>query len=175
MTTTAKENPAAPASGDRAQTKSEHPTDSPRPPRVQLTSALSPTAKRAARWLCRDALLALAQAIESRDAAICRDECGDWQIKGQRGHIYAVPGSLDRPNTEGFLLFVASGSARGWTNTKRDLAFAELTQDGDDEGCLFLDRLPTAAEAELIRHRLGIAKKRTVSAAEIERLRTIAG
>jgi hypothetical protein len=38
-----------------------------------------------------------------------------------------------------------------------------LTQDGDDEGCLRLDHLPTPAEAEAIRDSLGIRKRRTVS------------
>jgi hypothetical protein len=39
-----------------------------------------------------------------------------------------------------------------------------------DEGILFLDRLPTPVEAEVIRHFVGIAKKRIVSDAERERL-----
>ena len=39
------------------------------------------------------------------------------------------------------------------------LAFCRVTQDGDDEGCLHLDRLPTAAEAELIREAVGIRKR----------------
>ena len=25
------------------------------------------------------------------------DECGDWRIEGNRGHIYTVPGALDEP------------------------------------------------------------------------------
>ena len=39
------------------------------------------------------------------------------------------------------------------------LAFCRVTQDGDDEGCLHLDRLPTAAEAELIREAVEIRKR----------------
>ena len=39
-----------------------------------------------------------------------------------------------------------------------------------DEGILFLDRLATPVEAEVIRHFVGIAKKRIVSDAERERL-----
>jgi hypothetical protein len=34
---------------------------------------------------------------------------------------------------------------------KKRLAFCRLTQDGDDEGCFHLDRLPTKNEAETIR------------------------
>jgi hypothetical protein len=46
---------------------------------------------------------------------------------------------------------------------KRRLAFCHLNQDGDDEGCLRLDRLPRPQEAELIREALGIRKRRRVS------------
>jgi hypothetical protein len=45
-----------------------------------------------------------------------------------------------------------------------------VTQDGDDEGFLKLVRLPTDAEAEIIRDKLGIRKKREVSEFEKERL-----
>jgi hypothetical protein len=61
-------------------------------------------------------------------------------------------------------------SGRWWGAAKRGLSFAETTNDGDDEGALVLDRLPTPAEAEAIRHYVGIAKKRELSAAERERL-----
>jgi len=44
------------------------------------------------------------------------------------------------------------------TNIKAQLAFARLTQDGDDEGCFYLDRLFTQAEAGPIRDSLGIRK-----------------
>jgi hypothetical protein len=51
--------------------------------------------------------------------------------------------------------------------------FATVTQDGDEDGCLFLDRVPTKAEAAVIRGRLRIAKKREVGEGELERLRSI--
>jgi hypothetical protein len=35
--------------------------------------------------------------------------------------------------------------------TKRRLAFCYVTQDGGDEGCLQLQQLPTAEQAEVIR------------------------
>ena len=44
-----------------------------------------------------------------------------------------------------------------------------MTQDGDDEGVFFLDRLPTAGELVVLRAKLGIAKRREVG--EVERLR----
>jgi hypothetical protein len=39
------------------------------------------------------------------------------------------------------------------------MRFAKVTQDGDEDGCLFLDRLPTKTQAAVIRDKLGIAKK----------------
>jgi hypothetical protein len=68
----------------------------------------------------------------------------------------------------GFLLCVNAKderyqSLRRWTNIKRRLAFCRITQDGDEEGCLHLDQLPTPADAVLIREALGIRKRRTLT------------
>ena len=94
----------------------------------------------------------LLTALGATGRALRRDSCGDWAIEGKRGHIYA--------DGSGFLLFVSPGFKRGWSNTKRKLDFCRVTQDGDDEGCLHLDHLPTPKEAELIRHALRIKRKR---------------
>jgi hypothetical protein len=51
-------------------------------------------------------------------------------------------------------------SALQWTWFKKRLAFCELTQDGDSEGCFRLSRLPTPAEAEEVRDIVGIRKRR---------------
>jgi hypothetical protein len=65
----------------------------------------------------------------------------------------------------GFLLCVTTGeSPRRWNNIKARLKFCRVTQDGDDEGCLHLNRLPTPTEAALIREALGIRRKRNVTA-----------
>jgi hypothetical protein len=111
----------------------------------------------------RDALLEFAMALGSASSALRRDECGDPRINGKRGHVYAVPG--------GFHFYCVCASAKAWTYAKRALSFAKVTQDGDEEGMLFLDRLPTPAEAEITRHYLGIAKRPELSAAQIEALR----
>jgi hypothetical protein len=87
------------------------------------------------------------------------------------GHVYAVCGSLDRPDTPGFQLCLDTVAARGWTLAKRALSFAALTNDGD--GALFLDHPPSKAEAATIRDCLGIAKKRAVSEVELARLRSM--
>jgi hypothetical protein len=51
-----------------------------------------------------------------------------------------------------------------------------LTQDGDDEGILRLDRLPTPAEAEAIRDVIGIRRRRHMTdeaLANLERARSL--
>jgi len=60
---------------------------------------------------------------------------------------------------------------RGWNAAKSRLGFCSITQDGDEEGGLILDRLPTASEAEAIRYVLGIPKARHLS--EEQRARMI--
>jgi hypothetical protein len=112
-----------------------------------------------------------AKALGSRNSALRRDECGDWQILGTHGHVYAVCGLVGaKPPKAGFQAFVMGWTARGWKAAK-DALPGVVCNDGDDEGALFLDRLPTAAEATAIRKWCGIAKKREVSDAERERLR----
>jgi hypothetical protein len=111
-------------------------------------------------------LHALLTALDASSVALKRDlnrgegRKGDHSIHGKLGHIYA--------DGTGFLLCVnakdeCDQSPRRWTNIKRRLAFCRITQDGDDEGCLRLDRLPTSAEAVLIREALGIRKRRTLT------------
>lgn len=116
----------------------------------------------------RPALLKLAEALGCRDACLRRDECGDWRINGKYGHIYAVPGIPwgGMEKMEGFQLYFRGAaefdepsSSRGWTFAKEAMSFAKVTQDGDEEGMLFLDRLPTPQEAEVIRDKLRIPKK----------------
>jgi hypothetical protein len=146
----------------------------------------------------REALLKLVEALGCRDVALRRDECGDWRIKGRFGHIYAVPGTLDRPKAEGFQIFytddpvysrvfdftvdesasvkdqnrqIEGQMERRWSHTKKTLTpFMTLLNDASGEGMLFMDRLPTPDEAEIIRAKLGIPKKREVSEEERARL-----
>jgi hypothetical protein len=95
-------------------------------------------------------------ALDASQLSLRRDNCGDYRINGKHGHVYA--------DGAGFLLCVSGGgAARWWTNVKRRLSFCRVTQDGHDEGCLHLDRLPAPAEAEVIRDALGIRRKRHLS------------
>jgi hypothetical protein len=77
---------------------------------------------------------------------VCRGWAGDYQITGKYGHVLA-----DHP---GYLLYV-TGTVQRWKKAKRILP-GTVTQDGDDEGILRLDRLPTPAEADAIRDVIGI-------------------
>ena len=121
----------------------------------------------------RAALIKLMAALGCRTAALRRDECGDWRIEGSSGHVYAVPGTLDQPNRPGFMPYIMTGSPKGWTFAKRALAFAKVINDGDEEGAFVMPRLPTADEAALIRRYCGMPKRREVSDAELDRLRSV--
>ena len=101
----------------------------------------------------RTHLETLLTALDATPCALQRDGCGDWAIEGKRGYIYA--------NGSGFLIVITTGdSIRRWANAKGKLAFCRVTQDGDDEGCLHLDHVPTPAEADLIGDALKIKRKR---------------
>jgi hypothetical protein len=101
----------------------------------------------------KERLEQLREALNGAFRSLGRDECGTCRLLGSRGHIYRD----DRgEGGDGWLLYVRCRSGRHWTYTKRALAFCRLTQDGDDEGCLRLDRLPSAAEAEEIRQAVGL-------------------
>jgi hypothetical protein len=119
----------------------------------------------------RPALLKLVEALGSRPAALRRDECGDWRVMGRLGHIYAVP--------EGFQICFRGApefeepppGSKAWGFAKTAMQpFVIVTQDGDSEGVMAMSRLPTEGEAEIIRAKLGIAKKREISDSERARL-----
>lgn len=96
----------------------------------------------------------LSKALDISEGRIKLDECGDWNIVGKRGHI-----STD---TEYWYLYVKyEDSNRKWTNTKKNLNFMEVHQDGDDEGVLRLGRMPFRDEAMTVRKVIGV-RPRTV-------------
>jgi hypothetical protein len=108
-------------------------------------------------------LKTLLDALNASQTTLIRDfhryfgHVGEYAIHGTYGHIYS--------DGDGFLLCIHTGeSARRWSAIKRKLTpFCRLTQDGDDEGCLHLDHLPTPHEAKLIRDALRIRKRRSMS------------
>lgn len=128
----------------------------------------------------RPALLKLVEALGCRDNALRRDSCGDWCIKGRFGHIWAVPGIPwgGMEGVEGFQIYYRGASefkeptsTQAWTWAKKVLSFATVTQDGDDEGILFLGRLPTPTEAILLRDKLRIPKRPEYGEEEMARRR----
>lgn len=122
----------------------------------------------------RERLLELVEALGCRDACLKRDDCGDWRVVGKLGHVYAVPKAGFLIYFRGAPEFEEATSSQAWTWCKKALEpFCEVRNDGDGEGMLFLDHLPSADEAEIVRLKLGIAKKREMSAAELERLRSM--
>jgi hypothetical protein len=115
----------------------------------------------------RNALVRLLDTLDGSHVALQREN-GELAIHGKFGHIYA--------GANGYLLCVVSDrlSTRCWHMIKGNLHFCRLTQDGDSEGCLLVDRLPNATEAVVIRESLGIRKRRTMTAdglAALERAR----
>jgi hypothetical protein len=101
--------------------------------------------------------LQLLAAVGAWSRALRPDLCNAWCIQGTRGRIYSWS------DGKTWALWVHCRSPRHWTATKRRLAFCELTQDCDEEGCLRLRRLPTPAEAVVIRDVLGIRKRAELS------------
>jgi hypothetical protein len=93
-------------------------------------------------------------ALNAAKAAMRRDECGLWVLKGSRGYVSAWG------DGKSYLLYVVCRSGQHWTYTKKRLAFAEVTQDGDEEGCFRMRRLPTEDEARVIRDTTGIRATR---------------
>ena len=105
----------------------------------------------------------LVKILGCQNKAYRRDECGDWRVEGKSGWIYE--------GKEGFNIYCFCATARAWSFAKKDLAFCRLRQDGEDDGYFVLDRLPTEAEAEIIRDKLKIRKKKSMSEEHLAILR----
>jgi hypothetical protein len=131
----------------------------------------------------RGKLEALLDALDASPGAlhrpVCRGWVGDYQITGKHGNIlgdgtgwliYATTPERDELDQDGKTR--CYGSPRRWGNIKRDLGFAQLVQDGDDEGVFRIERLPNPAEAEAIRDALGIRKRRHLTPEQLEASRS---
>ena len=106
----------------------------------------------------RDLLIALTESLSVSRGRLRRDLCGDWVIVGTRGHILT-----DGVNAFAYL---PAGTARRWAKAKRVLSFMAVTQDGDDEGILRLDGMPTPEQAKIIRKVLGLRQRTELSEAD---------
>ena len=103
-------------------------------------------------------------ALNASKASLRLDACRLWTIRGRIGGDGIARNYISTwGDGETWLLYLCCRSPQAWTWAKKRLAFAEITQDGDDEGVLRLHRLPTAAEAAVIRDILGIRQTREVA------------
>jgi hypothetical protein len=107
----------------------------------------------------------LLAALDAAPSQLRRDECGSWVITGRRGAIHTWG------DGESWLAYVRCRSRQHWTFTKRRLAFMTVTQDGDEEGCLRLFRLPSPQEAVVIRDVTGLRKRVDYGPDTLERKR----
>jgi hypothetical protein len=98
----------------------------------------------------RDLLVSLAESLSVSPGRLQRDPCGDWIIVGTRGHMLT-----DGVNA---YAYIPAGTARRWEKAKRRLSFMVVTQDGDAEGILRLDGMPSPTQAEAIRKAVGLRK-----------------
>ena len=114
----------------------------------------------------------LREALHASPSVLRRNGDGLWALQGRPGCYASTWGDgaswqlVAAPETE--------VSSRQWTAHKNRMAFAEVAQDGDADGCFRLHRLPTAVEAAVIRDILGVRKAVDLSPDELERRREVA-
>ena len=90
-------------------------------------------------------------------SSLRRDESGLWNLRGRPGCYVSTWG--DGATWQLVVAPEQEMSKHAWTWIKKRLACCELTQDGDQEGCFRLHRLPTAGEAGEIRDIIGLRKR----------------
>jgi hypothetical protein len=71
------------------------------------------------------------------------------------------------------MIYVSCETGMGWTYAKKALAFAQLTNDGDDEGAVYLGRMPSKSEADAIRRYCGIRKRAELSEESLAQRRAL--
>jgi len=103
--------------------------------------------------------------LDAAPSQLRRDEAGWWIIAGRRGTIQTWG------DGRSWLVYVLCRSRQHWTFTRRRLPFMTVTQDGDEEGCLRLFRLPTSHEAVVIREVMGLRKQVAYAPDALERKR----
>lgn len=106
-------------------------------------------------------LVELFDALNASPSSLRRDECGLWILRGRPGCFASTWG--DGSTWQLVVTPEQEISKQAWTWIKKRLAFAEVNQDGDAEGCFRLHRLPTPEEAEEIRAIVGIRKRMDLS------------
>jgi hypothetical protein len=113
----------------------------------------------------RAALHQFADAAWTQRKLVTEKAPGDWFLQGAFGHVQAVP--------EAGTFYLYTFRPRQWLPIKRAMNWAVVTQDGDTEGILRMDRLPRGTlEGKIIRFAIGLRMKRRIKSAKV--LRTIA-
>jgi hypothetical protein len=102
----------------------------------------------------KQVLTNLSKALNISKGHICKDELGYWNIIGKEAWI----------DTDGDFWYIhLSSSVRQWNIWKRALSFMELKIDGDEEGVLCLQRMPSESESRVIRKLLHLRQSRIPS------------
>jgi hypothetical protein len=96
-----------------------------------------------------------ADALDVSHRNIHKDGYGQWTISGKTGSHLQSWGDQST-----YLLYVTAHSARKWGAIKRKAkSFAwEVTQDGDEEGCLRVG-LPNKTQSGFVRSLLGLRRR----------------
>lgn len=119
---------------------------------------------RTSRKTDKDILAGLATSLQASQRNIGKDPCGDWRLRGRRGHIFCDGAAA--------YVYLPSGTKQAWTYAKRALGFMEVTQDGEEEGILRLRGTPSAEQAEIIRDYVGLSKAPVMTEERREALRS---
>jgi hypothetical protein len=119
------------------------------------------------------ALLRIADAIGAR-RKLGEDEAGNPRIEGKFGRVYVKPSTTEAGREPIFQLYLEGGAKRVKFAIDA-LSFAKVTNKGDEDMLVELKFSDITPErGEIIRDKLGIGKKRDVSAETLERLRGMA-
>jgi hypothetical protein len=107
----------------------------------------------------------LLTALRGWKRGLRRDECNARCIIGTKGHI------LTRGDGKSWVIYIGTG----WRSAKRRMAnFTSVSQNGDTEGCMRLDRNPNLEEAAMIRDVIALRKRPVYSEETLAAKRTSA-
>jgi hypothetical protein len=117
-------------------------------------------------------LLALLMALDVSQDNLRLDDCDDWHIVSPITDDIGCNHARVKSTGDCWAIYVPCRSKRHWSAVKRKLNFMTITADGDDEGALELDRLPSSAEAAVIRKILRFHKRHQFRPETLAKLRS---
>ncbi len=93
-------------------------------------------------------------ALDAAQSQMRLDACRAWTLRGKRGYL-ATWGDGHRR-----FIYCCPGTVGKWNRMRQALSpLGHCTQDGDAEGIIRIDTLPTPEQAALIRKAIGLAKR----------------